>query len=142
MEARRRTRLGEHTDLVSRSRARTRSGQWVTLHASVLEGPTERVAVFIEPSRPLEVASLILQAYGLTKREGEVVRLVLHGLDTEQIAEVLRLSHYTVQDHLKSIFDRVGVSSRKEVVARIFFTHYLPRMSNPIGPDGWFADIK
>lgn len=125
-------------DLVSRSRARTRSGHWVTLHAAALGN--SQVAVFVEPSRPLEVASLILQAYGLTPREGDVVRLVLHGLDTAQIAELLAVSAYTVQDHLKSVFDKVGVGSRKELVARVFFTHYLPRMQSPIGPDGWFAN--
>jgi DNA-binding CsgD family transcriptional regulator len=140
LEARRRARPADEVDLVSRSRARTRSGRWITLHASVLAGGAQRVVVFIEPSRPLEIASLILQAYGLTKREGEVVRLVLHGLDTEQIGEALEISPYTVQDHLKSIFDKAGVSSRKELVARIFFTQYVPRMSSPIGPDGWFAD--
>jgi DNA-binding CsgD family transcriptional regulator len=139
LEARRRARDANEEGLVSRSRARTRRGQWVTLHASTL-GSSEQVAVFVEPSRPLEIASLILRAYGLTKREGEIVRLVLHGLDTEQIAEALGISLYTVQDHLKSIFDKAGVSSRKELVARIFFTHYLPRMSSRIGPDGWFAD--
>jgi DNA-binding CsgD family transcriptional regulator len=140
LEARRRIRIGDEAGMVSRSRARTRCGQWVTLHALLLGPEPERVAVFIEPSRPLEIASLILQAYGLTKREGEVVRLVLHGLDTEQIANVLGISPYTVQDHLKSIFDKAEVSSRKELVARIFFTQFLPRMSNRIGPDGWFAD--
>jgi DNA-binding CsgD family transcriptional regulator len=140
LESRLRARTGDEDGLVSRSRTRTRSGLWVTIHASALGAGGERVAVFVEPSRPLEIASLILQAYGLTKREGEVVRLVLHGLDTEQIAEALGISLYTVQDHMKSIFDKAGVSSRKELVARIFFTHYLPRMSSRIGPDGWFAD--
>ncbi len=139
LEARRRALPGDEAELVSRSRARTRSGRWVTLHATALSGSAEQVAVFIEPSRPLEIASLILQAYGLTKREGEVVRLVLHGLDTEQIAEVLGISLYTVQDHLKAIFDKTGAGSRKELVGRIFFTHYMPRMSSQIGPDGWFA---
>jgi DNA-binding CsgD family transcriptional regulator len=140
LESRRLARSDDHTGLVSRSRARTRSGQWVTIHASALAAGADRVVVFIEPSRPLEVASLIMQAYGLSKREGELVRLVLHGLDTEQIADVLAISPYTVQDHLKSIFDKVGVRSRKELVARLFFTHYFPRIMSRIGPDGWFAD--
>ena len=101
-----------------------------------------QVAILIEPSGPLEVASLILEAYGLTHREGQLVHCVLHGFDTEQIAELLGISAYTVQDHLKRVFDKVGVRSRKGLVSRLFFKHYLPRMQQglPLGPDGWFLE--
>jgi hypothetical protein len=46
-----------------------------------------------------------------------------------------------VQDHLKSIFEKVGVATRGELVARLFFEHYLPRLGGgaPLGSDGWFA---
>jgi hypothetical protein len=46
-----------------------------------------------------------------------------------------------VQDHLKAIFDKVDVGSRGELVARLFFDHYAPRLANGarIGSDGWFA---
>ena len=121
----------------------TTAGQWVTLRASALPNESgAKVVVFIEPSRPLEIASLIVRAHGLTRREGELVRLVLSGLDTEQIAESLGISPYTVQDHLKSIFDKVGVRSRKELVGKLFFMHCLPRMEKgtPLGPDGWFVE--
>ncbi|PYM32948.1 MAG: hypothetical protein DME17_19600 [Candidatus Rokuibacteriota bacterium] len=141
-EARRLAKSEENSGQ-SQSRARTRHGEWVTLHASIVgEGADQRVIVFIEPSGPWEVASLILRAYGLTRREGELVRLVLHGFDTEQAADILNISPYTVQDHLKSIFAKIGVGSRKELVARLFFTHYLPRIQSGLflGPDGWFVE--
>lgn len=123
----------------SEARTRTRDGAWTTIRASAV---ADQVVVLIEPSAPLEVASLVLRAYGLTRREGELVRLILHGFDTAQIAETLAISPYTVQDHLKAVFDKVGVESRKELVARLFFTHYLPRMRDAVapGPDGWFVD--
>jgi DNA-binding CsgD family transcriptional regulator len=71
---------------------------------------------------------MIAEAYGLTEREQAVTQLVGRGLSTEQIASRLYLSSYTVQDHLKSIFDKVGVRTRGEIVARVFFDHYTPRL--------------
>jgi DNA-binding CsgD family transcriptional regulator len=126
----------------SASHGRARSGHWLALHSTILgEGP-ERVAVLIEPTRLLEVALLILDAYGLTPREGEIVHCVLQGFDTEQIAELPGISAYTVQDHPKSVFDEVGVWSRKELVSRLFFKHYLPPLQQglPLGPDAWFVE--
>ena len=128
---------------VQQVRVRSRDGHWLTLHGTLMSDGG-RVAILIEPSRPLEVASLILDAYGLTQREGELVHYVLQGFDTGQIAELLAISAYTVQDHLKKVFDKVGVWSRKELVQRLFFKHYLPRMQQglPLGPDGWFLERR
>jgi hypothetical protein len=66
---------------------------------------------------------------------------VVQGLSTKEIASALGLSGYTVGDHLKAIFEKVGVRSRGELVARLFFDHYYPRLlqSTALAPDGWFA---
>jgi hypothetical protein len=45
---------------------------------------------------------------------------------TRQIARALQISPYTVQEHLTSIFDKVGVRSRGELVGQVFFRHCLP----------------
>ena len=49
-----------------------------------------------------------------------------------------------MQDHLKAIFEKVGVSSRGELIARLFFEHHLPRLTAdaPLGADGAFADPR
>jgi DNA-binding CsgD family transcriptional regulator len=111
----------------ARARIQTSTGQWLVLHGSLLEttaGP--RTAVIVEPARPPEIAPLIAEAYGMTEREREILRRVMQGLSTNQIAAALYLSPYTVQDHLKAIFEKVGVRSRRELVAQLQFQQCAP----------------
>jgi DNA-binding CsgD family transcriptional regulator len=129
---------------VPRLRVRTRAGRWVVLHASWLElaqGEPARIAVIIETAMPAEVAAVIMQAYGLTERERTVTGLVCQGRSTGQIAAELWISPDTVQDHMKSVFNKTGVRSRREVIAKILQDHYLTglKQSRPVGPAGFFA---
>src|SRR5262249_2774007 len=107
------------------ARVQARSGQWVTVHASRMTSVNTiaPIAVILEPARPLQIAPLLLDAYGLTKREAEIVRLVLRGIATAGMAVELSISQATVQQHLKSIFDKTGVGSRRELVAHIVGSH-------------------
>ena len=93
----------------------------------------------IEPAGPPEVTSLISGALGLTGREVDVVTEVLRGASTKQIAATLHLSPYTVQDHLKAVFAKAGVNSRRELIADVFFGIYAPRLGTPLRPDGFFG---
>ncbi len=116
-------------DTFAKARVRSTRGNWVTVQGSVLgDGPDSSVAVLIEDARPAELAPLIADAYGLTDRERRVTELVAQGLPTADIGQRLHVSVYTVQDHLKSIFDKTGAGSRGELVARLFFDHYAPRL--------------
>jgi DNA-binding CsgD family transcriptional regulator len=114
---------------IARARVQTRSGRWLVVRASVLaDTPGAQVAVMIEPARPHELAPLVADAYGLTEREREVTRLVARGLQTNAIAARLHLSSWTVQDHVKAIFEKVGVVTRGELVARVFFHQRAPQL--------------
>ena len=105
------------------------SGVWVVLHgATLVTGGPRRVAVIVEPAHPARIASLLMSAYGLTEREQDVTRLVLQGNATTEIAAALLVSAQTVQQHLKSVFDKTGVHSRRDLVGKVFFSHYEPRV--------------
>jgi len=114
---------------VAVSRVMSRSGRWVVLHGtSLVSSTSRRVAVIVEPAHPGRIAPLLMSAYGLTDREQEITRLVLQGNSTTDIAEQLVVSTHTVQQHLKSVFDKTGVRSRRDLVGKIFFAHYEPRV--------------
>jgi len=106
-----------------RVRLRTRGGTWLVAHASPLAG-SGQVALVLEPAKASEIAPIVVEAYGLTAREGEVTRLIARGLSTDEIAAELFLSRHTIRDHLKAIFEKVGVSSRGELTSRLFAEHY------------------
>jgi DNA-binding CsgD family transcriptional regulator len=129
------------TDEVAKVRVPRRTGGWLLMHATLLaDDPDGPVGVMIYPVTQPEISTLIVQTYGLSKRESQVAHLVLAGLSTREIADDLHVSPYTVQDHLKAIFVKVGVRSRRELVAQVFLQHYAPRLEGgaTVGPDGWF----
>jgi DNA-binding CsgD family transcriptional regulator len=130
-------------DLMPKIRLRTASGRWLVLHASRLRAAESegRIAVIFEEARPAEIAPLIADAYGLTKREGEITQLILRGLSTVEVSRQLHITPNTVRDHFKAIFDKVGVRSRRELVGQVFAQHYQPRMATgrEPGADGWFT---
>jgi DNA-binding NarL/FixJ family response regulator len=55
----------------------------------------------------------------LTKKEKEIVELVLEGLSNKQISEKLFVSENTVKNHLAKIFSKLQVSNRLELVLRL-----------------------
>ncbi|AZM61866.1 helix-turn-helix transcriptional regulator [Streptomyces sp. WAC 01438] len=71
----------------------------------------------MHPAPAADVAEVLLLAYGLTPRERDVLALVVAGLPSRAIAGELHITTATVQDHLKSVFAKTGVRSRRELVA-------------------------
>lgn len=125
-------RTAEHEDApgeVAFARVLSQQGRWIVLYgASLVADGARRVAVIIEPAHPARISPLLMAAYGLTDREKDVTRLVLRGASTAQIAGDLFVSVHTVQEHLKSVFEKTGVRSRRELVGKVFFSHYEPRL--------------
>ena len=124
--ARARAVAAGRVDGQARLRMRDRTGRWVVLHASVLDGATDAgtIAVVVEPAKSGDIAPIIIEAYGLTPRERDVVRGIARGSSTPQLAAELFLSAHTVRDYIKSVFEKVGVNSRAELVAKLFAEHY------------------
>ncbi|MEZ0065028.1 DNA-binding CsgD family transcriptional regulator [Streptacidiphilus sp. MAP12-20] len=99
-------------------RVRDRYGRWCTLHAARLSGPPQpQTAVIVEPAPAQLRSSLLLSALGLTEAQTRVAALVLRGFSTREITAQLFISTNTVQEHLTAVFDRLGVRSRRELVA-------------------------
>ena len=62
----------------------------------------------------------------------DVTRALARGLTTNEIARELHLSRYTVQDHLKAVYEKTGVSSRGELVAKMFADHYHDELADAV----------
>jgi DNA-binding NarL/FixJ family response regulator len=118
------------------------SSGWVTLHASLPEGRADgRVAIVLERASSRQSTAIRLEADGVTPREREIATLLAQGLTNPEIADALVLSPYTVQDHIKNLFEKTGVSSRQELVARIFLDDYMPNLARrmPLTSSGGFG---
>jgi DNA-binding CsgD family transcriptional regulator len=115
----------------ARMRVRDRRGRWLVLHASSLAGagsPDGAVAVVIEAAKSAEIAPIIIEAYSLTARERDVLGAIARGGSTAEIAAELFLSRHTVRDYVKALFEKLGVSSRGELMARLYGEHYADRL--------------
>lgn len=102
------------------------------------------MAVIVEPAPHLEAGAIALRAYGLTPRELEVAGLVLQGFSTAEIAARLVVSELTVQQHLKAVFEKAAVRSRRELVSEVFGSQYWSRMMEGAkpSPNGWFVEAR
>jgi DNA-binding CsgD family transcriptional regulator len=104
-----------------RARVRDASGGWVLLQADRLLGAEDdgETVVTVERATGAELLGLLFAAYELTAREREVCQEVIAGRSSAEIAARLTISVHTVGDHLKSVFGKVGVRSRGELVAKL-----------------------
>jgi PAS domain S-box-containing protein len=112
---------------------RTKAGRAVWLDVSILEVPsTDRgdpltVHLFRDVTATKTLLELVRNrlrapetsgngASPLTRREGEILRLIATGANTKMLAERLHVSPATVRNHVQNIFTKLGVHSRLEAV--------------------------
>ena len=115
----------------SRVVVRSPDGAWISVHGMVIgTGRDLKAAVIVEPAHPDRIFPLLMSVHGLTPREQEVTRLVLHGWPTAQLARRLGITPHTVQQHLKSVFEKVGVRSRRALVGALFYESFDPRVQD------------
>jgi DNA-binding NarL/FixJ family response regulator len=72
--------------------------------------------------RKLEAERRRTKAFGLTRRELEILRAVVAGYTNKEIAERSSLSENTVKSHLTHIFNKSGASNRVELA--LFAAHH------------------
>jgi len=89
------------------------------LIATFLAGPPGESDVILLENRRRSVANAVLATLGLTRRETEVVQLVIRGRSSSEIAETLGVKQRTVEKHLEHIYLRLGVTTRAGLVSYI-----------------------
>ncbi len=108
-------------------------------NGQVWAGSSELQFVLAALAQPPLAGSLNLSGGLLSAREVDVVRCVAEGLTNREIAQRLTLTEHTVKNYLFRIFDKLGVSSRVEVVLYAFrhgdgdrpSTHSSRRLARP-----------
>jgi len=95
---------------------------YITIQASFLTtiDLQQQIAIILNEASPKEMLAFSLTAFQLTPREKEIVVEIMKGMPTKVIAHNLGISSYTVQDHLKLIFQKVNVGDRNELIWKLF----------------------
>jgi NarL family two-component system response regulator LiaR len=71
--------------------------------------------------------------FTLSARESEVAVFLVQGLSNHEISEALCISEHTVKSHMKSIFQKTGVTSRTQAIARISREPAFRRVNRAVG---------
>ena len=62
----------------------------------------------------------------LSKREMEIVRLAASGLSNSEVAQRLSLSEFTVKNYLVRVYEKLGISTRIELILYILSCDQSP----------------
>jgi DNA-binding CsgD family transcriptional regulator len=85
------------------------------------------VSVVLTPERP-PVPPELPAAWPVTQAERRVLELLVRGLSNRELAMELHVSVNTVQTHLTHAYEKLGVQSRSQLLARFFHEVYWPAL--------------
>jgi len=60
-----------------------------------------------------------LKPCGITRREAQTLSLILQGKKAQEVAEDLHITEYTVRDHLKHAYRKLGIKAKSQLLARL-----------------------
>lgn len=127
--------LSDEAPLAAELRVKGRSGARYYLHAALAEPETAdagmAIILVIDRVERAVFAPMFARLYGLSPREWEVTSLVARGYGTAEIAARLRMSPYTVQDHVDHACEKIGVRGRRRLLARLFLDAHAPALDLP-----------
>jgi len=78
------------------------------------------LAVTVLPQATSEaILNDIIQEYTISKREAEILKLLMCGKSNKEIEDMLFISYHTVKNHITNIFQKMNVTSRYELMHKI-----------------------
>lgn len=124
---------GDATGPPAMARVQARTGEWLVVRAAHLsDGLGGSTALVVEPARRSDLAPLVLDLHQLTGKERHVTQLLLTGRSTGEIADELAITPETLRGHVKSVYAKLGVSSRPEMAAML--SHEPRSRVRPVEP--------
>ena len=73
----------------------------------------------------------------LTKREKQIFKLLVENIDTEEIAEILKISSKTVRNHISNVIQKLGVRSRSQAILELIKMNEISLKWVNYGKDSW-----
>jgi len=74
-------------------------------------------SIALTPEHP-DPSAPVVNSFGLTKREIQILELAARGVTNKHIGEQLNLSNRTIEVHMHNVFMKLGVSSRTQAVTK------------------------
>jgi DNA-binding NarL/FixJ family response regulator len=116
-------RVEEVVERLTRDRTATSSlmiGGSVIIRVALLQGGKHpQIALFVESTRRREDLKSAAKRFDLTRRQLEVLGLIMQGMSAREIAEILCIAEATVEVYFKQLLQKTAARNRPDMVARV-----------------------